>query len=56
MLMFQCRLADRDLLRETLDAGYRSLSVKLHPDHVGGDLEKMTRLNIALAAWREQLA
>lgn len=33
------------MLTEMLKAGYKALAMKYHPDHEGGDAEKMTELN-----------
>lgn len=40
-------------LREMIEAGYRTLAMKYHPDH-GGDSEKMRDLNLEIARWRSE--
>jgi hypothetical protein len=40
------RLAQRELSRRIVDAGYRALAKELHPDK-GGSQEAMARLNRA---------
>lgn len=45
---------DTDLFRDVLNAGYRTLAIRLHPDQ-GGDGEKMRRLNEVIERCREQL-
>jgi len=36
-----------------IEAGYRTLAMKYHPDH-GGDSEKMRDLNLEIARWRSE--
>jgi hypothetical protein len=40
-------------LQEIVEAGYRALAMKYHPDH-GGDSEKMRDLNLEIARWRAE--
>ena len=51
---FAVRSQDAELFREVLNAGYRALALRCHPDQ-GGDSEKMRRLNQAIERWRQQL-
>jgi hypothetical protein len=49
-------IADRDpLYREMLDAGFKALAVKLHPDKQGGSTEAMRQLNAAREKLRGML-
>src|SRR6516165_643068 len=45
------REQDAELFREVLNAGYRTLAMRCHPDQ-GGDSEKMRRLNQVIGRWR----
>src|SRR5215471_6491205 len=51
---FTLREQDAELFREVLNAGYRTLAIRLHPDQ-GGDGERMRRLNQLIERWRQQL-
>jgi Putative quorum-sensing-regulated virulence factor len=44
------------LLKLVIQAGYRSLSIKLHPDLVGGDGREMRELNALMEKLRGALA
>jgi hypothetical protein len=45
---------EKELFAEVINVGYRTLAIRLHPDH-GGDGETMRRLNRAIGGWRKQL-
>jgi uncharacterized protein (DUF3820 family) len=45
---------DTDLFRDVLNAGYRTMAIRLHPDQ-GGNGEEMRRLNQVIERWRKQL-
>ena len=42
-----------ELTREIVEAGYRTLAKKYHPDH-GGDSEKMQKLNATIERLRNE--
>ncbi len=46
--------ADAGLVREVLDAGYRQVARRMHPD-AGGDAERMRHLNVLAESLRAQL-
>jgi hypothetical protein len=46
---------NRLLLRELVQAGYRQLALKYHPDRPGGDTRKMQQLNLLMQTVRLQL-
>jgi len=46
--------AERELFRQVMDAGYRQLALRFHPD-VGGRAADMRRLIALVEGLREQL-
>jgi Putative quorum-sensing-regulated virulence factor len=44
------------LLKQVIQAGYRSLSIKLHPDLVGGDGREMVALNALMEKLRRAVS
>ena len=46
--------SERELFRQVVDAGYRQLALRFHPD-VGGRAADMRRLNALVEGLREQL-
>jgi curved DNA-binding protein CbpA len=43
------------LLKELIEAGYRQLALKYHPDRAGGDVGIMQRVNLLIEMVRHQL-
>jgi hypothetical protein len=39
------------LVKEMVKTGFRTLAKRYHPDHQGGDAERMKELNLAYEAW-----
>jgi hypothetical protein len=45
---------EADLFRELIEAGYKALALKFHPDR-GGTIEAMTRLNLLMEKLRRRV-